>query len=71
MVFTPRDISQLVRSWVMRLTPGGRRRLALELGELHSGVREPGLTNIDKVGTVDNDGILVHWYEYGKARTGT
>ena len=49
----------------MRLTPGGRRRLALEMGALHSGTREPGLTGIDRVGTVDNDGILVHWYEYG------
>jgi len=68
MAFTPSDLPRLVRSWVMRLTPGGRRRLALELGELHSGVREPGLTDIDKVGTVDNDGILVHWYEYGKVR---
>jgi len=65
MAFTLSDVPQLLRSWVMRLTPGGRRRLALELGELHSGVREPGLTDIDRVGTVDNDGIRVHWYEYG------
>ncbi|MDO5670853.1 MAG: alpha/beta hydrolase [Corynebacterium sp.] len=65
MTLSPGDIPQLVRSWVMRLTPGGRRRLALELGELHSGAREPGLTGIDRVGTVDNDGILVHWYEDG------
>ncbi|GAB3690163.1 alpha/beta hydrolase [Corynebacterium nasicanis] len=52
----------------MRLSPGGRRRLALKLGELHSGTREPGLTGMDRVGTVDNDGVLVHWYEYGDVR---
>ncbi|QGU05115.1 alpha/beta fold hydrolase [Corynebacterium comes] len=59
-----RPLSRL-RSWALQLTPDGRRRLALELGALHSGVREPGLTDIDRTGTVDSDGIRIHWYEYG------
>ncbi len=65
MVLALHDIPKLLRSWAMRLTPAGRRRLALEMGALHSGTREPGLTGTDRTGTVDNDGILVHWYEYG------
>lgn len=59
-----RPVSRL-RSWALQLTPKGRRRLALEIGALHSGSRQPGLTGIDRTGTVDNDGIRIHWYEYG------
>ena len=64
------DIPTLLRSWALRLTPTGRRHLALEQGALHSGQREPGLTNIDRTGAVDNDGISVHWYEYGEVTPG-
>ncbi|WP_156971877.1 alpha/beta fold hydrolase [Corynebacterium marinum] len=62
-----RPLSRL-RSWALQLTPNGRRRLALEIGALHSGSREPGLTGIDRTGTVDSDGIRIHWYEYGPVR---
>ena len=59
----------LWRSWLLRLTPSGRRRLALEHGALHSGTREPGLTNLDATGVVDVDAdghdIPVHWYQVG------
>ncbi|WIM70191.1 alpha/beta fold hydrolase [Corynebacterium suedekumii] len=64
------DIPPLLRSWAMRVTPGGGRRLALERGALHSGTREPGLTHIDRTGIVDNDGVPVHWYEYGDVDAG-
>lgn len=62
----------LVRSWTLRLTPGGRRRLALEHGKLHSQTREPGLTDLDATGIVyvsaagtATSTIPVHWYEVG------
>nr|WP_120490968.1 alpha/beta hydrolase [Corynebacterium lactis] len=42
----------LVRSWTLRATPAGRRRLALEHGALHSQTREPGLTDLDATGIV-------------------
>lgn len=54
-----------LRRSALRLTRNGRRRLALELGANYSATREPGLKNIERTGTVDNDGIPVCWYEYG------
>lgn len=55
----------LVRSWIRRLTPGGRRRIALERGALHSHNRKPGLTDVVRTGKVNSDGVDVHYYVTG------
>lgn len=53
------------RAVFLRLTPSGRRRLALEHGALHSQSREPGLQDLDDTGTVNSDGIDVAYYVAG------
>lgn len=62
----------LVRTAWRRLTPAGRRRLALEHGALHSQTRQPGLTDLDCTGVLEREVegriIPVHWYEAGPSR---
>lgn len=53
------------RALLLRLTPSGRRRLALEHGALHSRDREPGLQDLDDSGKVMSDGINVAYYVAG------
>lgn len=59
----------LLRSWGLRLTRKGRRRLALEHGALHSQTRTPGLRDVDATGVLriheNGTDIPVHWYEVG------
>lgn len=59
----------MAREAVLRATPAGRRRLALEKGALHSGTRETGLKNLDASGVLPvathRGDIPVHWYEVG------
>lgn len=58
----------LTRSWALRLTPGGRRRIALEQGALHSKDRRPGLTDVTDSGfAASSDGIMVRWETTGPA----
>lgn len=47
------SLSNLARSWALRMTPTGRRRLALEHAALHSADRRPGLTNLSATGVID------------------
>lgn len=47
------SLRHLTRSWALRLTPKGRRRLALEHGAIHSRNREPGLTDLTATGVVE------------------
>lgn len=56
---------KIVRSFALRMTPGGRRRLALEHGELHSHDREPGLRDVDEEGTVRSGVVNVRYYLIG------
>lgn len=66
MIDDARQLRQTLRGYLLGTTRKGRRRLALERGELHSGVRKPGLTGIDRQGTVvSTDDVTVHWYEAG------
>ncbi|WP_236630139.1 alpha/beta fold hydrolase [Corynebacterium atypicum] len=52
----------LLRSWLLRLTPSGRRTLALEQGALHSRTRRPGLTDVSAEGfAASTDGVMVRW----------
>lgn len=64
----------LARSLALRLTPAGRRRLALEHGALHSQTRHPGLCDLDATGvvtvTAEETTIPVHWYEVAPRATG-
>ncbi|WIM67045.1 alpha/beta hydrolase [Corynebacterium breve] len=46
-------------------TPGGRRKIALARGRLHSAERTPGLTNLTEQGIVLNDEVPVHYYVVG------
>ncbi len=56
-----------MRSARLRLTPTGRRRLALEQGALHSHTRKPGLVDVDIETTVESDGIPISTYVVGPA----
>lgn len=58
-------IGKVARSFALRLTPGGRRRLALEHGALHSHDREPGLHDVDEEGVVRSGGVDVRYYRVG------
>lgn len=60
-----RGLIELTRAYALRTTKAGRRRLALEHGELHSHDREPGLTDVDEQGTVISDGLVIHTYAFG------
>lgn len=60
-----RGLAKLARSYLLRTTRAGRRRLALEHAELHSHQREPGLTDLDEQGIVDSDGLKIHTYAVG------
>lgn len=65
MALDPTWMQSTARSARLRLTPIGRRQLALEHGALHSRTREPGLVRVDVETTVDSGGIPIQTYVVG------
>ncbi|MCG7248485.1 alpha/beta hydrolase [Corynebacterium simulans] len=55
----------IARSWARRLRPTRRNEQHLMYESLHNHTDEPGLTGIDSLGTVRNDGLDIAWYEVG------
>lgn len=58
-------LGSALRSFALRTTKKGRRRLALEHGALHSRDRKPGLVDVDVEGTVASDGLDISTYVVG------
>lgn len=55
----------IAHSWARRLRPTHRNEQHLIYESLHNHTDEPGLTGIDSLGTVRNDGLDIAWYEVG------
>lgn len=68
MSIVPRRFSELGQAMVLRLTPGGKKKLRRLRYEQASDHHRPGLTNVDEQGVVNSDGIPVAWYEIGGQR---
>lgn len=62
MRLSPEYWRQVGRSVSWRMTPSGRRRLALEHAKLHTRAVEPGLDNVDREGYVESHGKDIAYY---------
>lgn len=62
MRLSPEYWRQVGRSVSWRMTPSGRRRLALEHAKLHTRAVEPGLDNVDREGFVASHGTDIAYY---------
>ncbi|MCK7641882.1 alpha/beta hydrolase [Corynebacterium sp. CCM 8835] len=71
MVLDPGRAANALRRISHRITPWGRSGLrTVRAGIQTEGIR-PGLTDIDRRGTVTNDGIDLHYYEVGPEHADT